>query len=364
MSSADQKTSTDGELVVERDRALVRIVLNRPKALNALNEHMKVAFAEALDSVAGGPEIYAVVISSTDPRAYCAGGDIRELTAVAKDNRMAARQSLAREYALNWQLDRYHKPSVALMDGIVMGSGAGISQYSTHRVAGDNYSFAMPETAVGFFPDVGIAKTLADMPDNIGIYLALTGRSIDRDDAHALDLVTHCVPAKSFNLICEGLAYAQPIDPLIEGLTEAAGAAAIDVHRATISATFGAHTVEEILHNLQRVGREIDGCRKWAEAVIDDLNQRSPTALKVSLRHVRECRGKTLRETLITDYRLGCQFLEGKDFYEGVRAVLIDKDNRPRWQPPSLAEIDDATVAAYFAHRGDDELDLPLLDDA
>ena len=364
MSSADQTNHTDNQLVVERDRALVRIILNRPKSLNALNDHMKASFAEALSTVADGPEIYAVAISSNDPRAYCAGGDIRELTRVARDDEAAARRSLAREYSLNWQLDRFHKPSIALMDGMVMGSGAGVSQYSTHRVAGENYSFAMPETAVGFFPDVGIAKTFADLPDNIGIYLALTGRSIGRNDAHALGLVTHCIPAKSFNLICEGLADAQPIDPLVEGVSEPAGAATIDAHRATISATFGAQTVEGILDNLQRVGRDIEGSKSWAETVIDELNQRSPMSLKVSLRHVRACRAKTLCETLKTDYRLGCQFLKDGDFYEGVRAVLIDKDNQPRWQPQSLAEIDDASVAAYFACRGDDELDLPIPDGA
>ena len=360
---ASQESKFGDQLVVERDRALVKIVLNWPKALNALNDNMKTAIAEALATVADGPETYAIAIRSTDARAFCAGGDIRELAGTAKLDLAMARGSLAVEYALNWQLECFHKPSIALMDGMVMGSGAGISQYTTHRVAGPNYSFAMPETAVGFFPDVGIAKTLADLPDNIGVYLALTGRRIDRNDALALGLVTHCIAAQSFDFICEGLADAQPIDPLVEGLAESPGPSSIEAQRATIAATFCARSVEAIIGNLELVGRGIEGSQEWAQSVLDDLARRSPTSLKVSLRHVLECRNKSLRETLMTDYRLGCRFLDGPDFYEGVRAVLVDKDNEPRWQPGALAEVDDATVAAYFAPMDGDELDLQIPDD-
>ena len=350
----------DDQLLVERDRALVKLLLNRPKALNALNGPMKSAFVNALANVAQGPEIYAIAIGSTDARAFCAGGDIREIASTAKQDMSAAKRLLADEYTLNWQFECFDKPSVALMDGMVMGSGAGISQYATHRVAGENYLFAMPETAVGFFPDVGIAKTLADLPDNVGIYLALTGRSIDRNDAYALGLVTHCIAAQSFDEICDGLADAQPIDPLIETRHVPPGSAAIDAHRATIAATFDAPTVEAIIDNLERVGKDIEGSPDWARGVLDDLAQRAPLSLKVSQRHVRECRTKDLRETLITDFRLGCRFLEGQDFYEGVRAVLIDKDNQPRWQPSSLDEAKDNDVAAYFAPMGDDELELAI----
>ena len=249
-NSAGHAGNTGDQLVVERDRALVTFIFNRPRALNALNDEMKAAIAEGLATVADGPEIYAIAFRSTDERAFCAGGDIREITRTAAHDLAAARQSLANEYTLNWRLECFHKPSVSLMDGMVMGSGAGIAQYTTHRVAGENYAFAMPETAVGFFPDVGVANKLAGLPDNIGIYLALTGRSIDRNDAYALGLVTHCVPAQSFDRISDGLADAQPIDPLIEALNEPPGTSALDAHRATIAATFGADSVEAIIANL------------------------------------------------------------------------------------------------------------------
>ncbi len=179
--------------------------------------------ADAFPRWSRDPEIYAVVIRSSSPRAFCAGGDVRELAEWGSKRRPEAIKSLAAEYALNWLLECFMKPTVSLMDGVVVGSGVGISLYGTHRVAGERYSFAMPETGIGLFPDVGVSWAFARMPDAIGMYLGLTGRAIGRADAYRLGLATHCIPASRFEEIRAGLADADPVDPLLDGRHEDPG---------------------------------------------------------------------------------------------------------------------------------------------
>ena len=348
-----------GGLRIERDRAAVHFILDRPRALNALNDHMKDELAEAIPNLARDPDIYVAILRSASPRAFCAGGDIRELTELGRRDLPAAKRSLANEYTLNWLLECFYKPSVALIDGMVMGSGVGITLYSTHRVAGDNYAFAMPETAVGLFPDVGVSCALAAMPDEVGTYLGLTGRTIGAADAYALGLITHCLPASEYDAVMSQLADAQPIDPLLDSRHQDPGPPPLERHRKDIAAAFAADTVEEIIERLRRRSAASTDVRDWLEAVIADLMARSPTSLKVTLRHLRAARGYDLRATLIADYRLGCRFLENADLYEGVRALLIDKDRQPSWKPGSLEEVTEEIVAQYFASLGDAELDLP-----
>src|SRR6185295_1889291 len=174
------------------------VTLSRPRALNALTTAMRARIAEAFAAWARDPRVYAAVIVSATDRAFCAGGDVREMAECGRRDAGEARLSLAAEYALNWQLDCFTKPTVSLIDGVVMGSGVGLTLYGTHRAAGENYQFAMPETGIGLFPDDGVGWAFARMPDEIGMYLALTGRAIGRADAYRLGLVTHCLPAASF----------------------------------------------------------------------------------------------------------------------------------------------------------------------
>lgn len=192
------------------------VTLGRPRALNALTTAMRAEMAAAFPKWARDPQIYCVVVRSTSPKAFSAGGDVRELTAWAREDMPRARKALAAEYGLNWLLECFSKPTISLIDGAVMGSGVGISLYGTHRVAGEKYKFAMPETAIGLFPDVGVAHALARMPDEVGVYLGLTGRAIGRADALALGLVTHCVPGESFDAITAALAEADPVDPVLD----------------------------------------------------------------------------------------------------------------------------------------------------
>ena len=185
-------TSQDAAISTNIEGAAGIVTLNRPRALNALTAAMRAQIAAAFAAWTRDPQVYAAVIVSATDRAFCAGGDVREMVELGKSRPEEARRSIAAEYALNWQLDCFTKPTVSLIDGMVMGSGVGITLYGTHRVAGERYRFAMPETGIGLFPDDGVSWAFARMPDEIGMYLALTGRAIGRADAYRLGLVTHC----------------------------------------------------------------------------------------------------------------------------------------------------------------------------
>lgn len=351
-------TAADGSgLEVSQEGALGLLTLSRPRVLNVLNSGMKERLAEAIPRFARDPQVYAVVIQSASEKAFCAGGDVRESVTLARSDIAAARATFRKEYELIWLLECFSKPTVALINGIVMGSGVGISAFATHRVAGGRYRFAMPETAIGLFPDVGIASILARMPHEIGIYLGLTGRTILRADALKLGLVTHCINESQFPEIRAGLSEAWPVDVLLDDRHEDPGAGELEAVTEVIAHCFAAATVEEIIDRLRAV---TGPHRVWAEGVIDDLNKRAPLSLKVTLRHIREARQLDLRQTLIADYRLACRFLDDPDFYEGVRAVLVEKDNAPRWQPPDLAGATDTRVGRYFTGDGSDLLELPL----
>ena len=344
------------ELFVERSGSLALITLNRPRALNALNIAMRRKLADSYPRFAREPTTYAVVIQSAGGKSFCAGGDVRELVQLGREDKAEARAACAEEYALNWLHECFSKPTISLIDGPVMGSGVGITQYGTHRVAGEGYRFAMPETAIGLFPDVGTAWVLSRLPDSIGMYLALTGRGIGRADAYALGLLTHCIPAQRFEEIKSALIETWPVDTLLDERHIDPGPRELAPHASHIARCFSGPSVEEILERLAR----IDGAdRDWAQAVIADLKARAPLSLKVTHRHVRDARAFDLRQTLQVDYRLACRFLDGHDFYEGVRAALIDKDGAPRWQPARLEDVTPAMVDDYFASMGADEMVLP-----
>jgi len=340
------------DILIAAHGAAGLVTLNRPAALNALTTAMRAAMADALPRWARSPEIYAVVIASACDRAFCVGGDVKETTGSRKAE---AVKSLAAEYSLNWQLECFTKPTVSLIDGIVVGSGVGISLYGTHRVAGERYRFAMPETGIGLFPDDGVSWAFARMPDEIGMYLALTGRAIGRADAYRLGLATHCIPAARFGEIAAALAAADTVDDLLDERHDDPGPGELETLRGTIARCFAADSVEGIMDRLRA---ERGASATWAEGVLGDLARRSPTSLKITLRHVRSAANLDLRGTLAQDFRLGCRCLDGHDFYEGVRAVLIDRDLAPKWQPARLEEVSEAMVDAYFAPLGPDELKL------
>jgi enoyl-CoA hydratase len=340
----------DETLKAEILGSLALVTLARPKALNALTEHMRATFSKHLWAFARDPQVYAVAIQSESPRAFSAGSDVREVTGAARRDLALGCKMFADEYALNWQCECFSKPTVPLINGMVMGGGVGITQYGTHRVAGENYSFAMPETLIGLFPDVGVCHVLARLPDQVGQYLGLTGRSIGRADAYALGLVTHCIDSSAFEAIKAALADTWPVDTILDDRNQDCGPGELAPYRAVIARCFSAPRVEDIL---ARLDAEEGQHRDWARAVAEDLRRRSPLSLKITHRHIREARARDLRETLVVDYRLAARILEANgDFHEGVRASLIDKDGAPRWSPARLEEVTDAMVDAYFAPLG------------
>lgn len=352
----EASTQPAGEILIETRGSCGVVTLNRPRALNALTIAMRRQLAEALPRFAREPQTYCVIMQSASEKAFSAGGDVREIVRLAAQDVGAARQAFKDEYALNWLHECFSKPTISLIDGAVMGSGVGISLFGTHRVAGERYKFAMPETAIGLFPDVGVAWTLSRMPNHIGMYLGLTGRTIGAADAFALGLLTHCIPAARFEEIKAALADTWPVDPLLDERHVDPGPGELADVEAVIAKCFSAPTVEEIIARLQAVeGDE----HEWAVGVIADLNARAPLSLKVTHRHIRDARALDLRQTLSIDYRLACRFLEGNDFREGVRAVLIDKDGNPRWNPHTLKDVSTDMVDDYFAPMGAEELVLP-----
>jgi enoyl-CoA hydratase len=343
------------KLRVERKGALVNFVLNRPNVLNAFDDDMRQILTDEIPRIARNADIYVVLLTSASAKAFCAGGDVRALAAEAKRDMVKTRQYFANEYQLDWQLDCFSKPAVSLIDGICMGSGAGLTSYNTHRVAGENYKWAMPETAIGLFPDVGVAHVLARMPWPMGLYLALTGRRVNRADAHWLGLATHCISSAHFGKITTLLSGAEPIDPLLDNLHEAQSAGPLQNEAAMIGDFFSGDSLDTIVEALRRA----EGATKaWADAALTTLMKCSPLSLKITYRHIREARALDLRQTLIQDYRLAWRCLEAPDFAEGVRAALIDKDNAPKWSPPSLDRVTPDMVQSYFAPLGEHELSL------
>ncbi len=350
-------TGAEGQdVTIEAIGSMALVTLDRTKALNALTAAMRAKLAEGLWSFARDPQVYAVVIQSAGGRAFSAGSDVREIMAAARIDRAQAARLFADEYALNWQWECFSKPTIPLIDGLVMGGGVGISLYGTHRVAGESYRFAMPETQIGLFPDVGTAHVFARLPGHMGAYLGLTGHTIGRADAFALGLVTHCIEKEQFEAIKAEIADTWPVDPALDGRHREPGPGELAPFAETIDRCFSGRTVEEIVERLEaEAGRASD----WARATAADLRRRSPTSLKITLRHIREAGARDLRETLIADYRLALRCLEGHDFAEGVRAAIIDKDGEPRWQPDRLEDVSQAIVDDYFAPAGAGELTLP-----
>ncbi len=364
MAALSTQTTTVSSLSTDRPAVAVAtrgascvITLDRGGALNALDAPMLATIKDAYARVARDPNIYVVVLKSADLKAFSAGGDVVAMSQAYQCDPTLVRGWLAAEYGLTWRHECFSKPTVALINGVVMGSGVGITAYATHRVAGERYRFAMPETAIGFFPDVGMAHVLVRLPHKIGLYLGLTGLPIGRADAYALGLITHCLKPETFADVEGALADAQPVDRVLDCAHQDPGPTELMAHADLIEACFAGERVEGIIAALRAT---VGASAAFATATADILAKRSPLALQVTLRHLREADALDLRQTLQVDYRLACRFLAAQDFHEGVRAALIDKDQAPRWVPAALADATTQRVDDYFASMPGDELNLPL----
>jgi enoyl-CoA hydratase len=263
------------------------------------------------------------------------------------------------EYALNAMIKSYRKPYVALIDGIVMGGGVGISVHGSHRVVGDRYTFAMPEVGIGFFPDVGATWFLPRMPGELGSYCALTGERFNAADGVAAKLATHRVSSSKFTELLEALCTAVPVDAVLAAFAEPIGDAPISANRSAIDWLFVGDRVEDILAALDReaVAGGVDA--KFAAAMATNIRTKSPMSLKLALAQVRAGGDMTFDACMRTEFRIVSRIIHGHDFYEGVRAVIVDKDNAPDWRPATLAAVTSADIARHFAPLAGEELVLP-----
>ncbi len=346
------------EVLLERRGSAGLIILNRPKALNALTLTMVRAMRQALDAWAVDPGVTRVVVTGAGGRAFCAGGDIRVLHDLGKAGRHAeALQFWREEYELNILIKRYPKPYVSLIDGIVMGGGVGVSINGSHVVAGEKFVFAMPEVGIGFFPDVGGTYFLPRIPGEIGAYFALTGERMKQGDALSTGLATHATASSRFEELREALCGRETVDLVLEGFAHASTVpATVTARRAAIDACFRFDTVEEVMAAL---GAAAEAGDAWCGETLATMRTKSPTSMKLALAQVRAGRSMDFEEAMKTEFRIVSRICHGHDFYEGVRAVIIDKDNAPRWQPAAVEAVTPAMVAAHFAPLGEGELVAP-----
>ena len=341
---------SDDEILFERRGAAGFVTLNRPKALNAVTHDMVRRLRAQLDAWAGDDAITRVVVTAAGERAFSAGGDIRALTDLGKAGKYdEALQFWRDEYALNAVIKNYGKPYVALIDGIVMGGGVGVSVHGSHRVAGDRFSFAMPEVGIGFFPDVGATWFLPRMPGEVGTYCALTGERFGIGDGLAAGVATHRIPTARFPALLDGLSGTVPVDALLAAFAGPADAGPIVQRKDTIDRLFKDDRVEDILAALDREAAFGRTDADWAGKTANTIRNKSPLSLKLALAQVRRGGSMDFATCIRTEFRIVSRVIHGHDFYEGVRAVIVDKDNKPQWQPRTLAEVSDAEVERHFA---------------
>lgn len=325
------------------------ITLDRPKALNALTLDMIRGIQSQLETWKEENAIHAVLVKSSSSKAFCAGGDIVSLYREGKDAPHKAYDFFKEEYHLNEYIYDYPKPYICLLDGITMGGGVGISLHGQYPVATENFNFAMPETGIGFFPDVGGSRILSNCHGAMGIYLGLTGKRIGVYDAIEAGLINYAIRSEDQDKFITSLIESDlskdadiSIKALIDKCALTSESSPLKENKSTINHVFNLSNLEEMMATLASVKSE------FAEKTLSILKQKSPTSLKVTLKQIVAGKGKSMSECMQMEYMIVKHFIRGHDFYEGVRALLIDKDKMPQWQPNTLTDVTDEAVARYF----------------
>ncbi len=352
-------TSSEPDILFERRGVAGHVILNRPHALNAVSHEMVCTLAQQLAEWESDPAVARVVVTARGGRAFSAGGDLRDLYELGRAGRFDAALAFFRaEYALNHRIKRYPKPYVALIDGIVMGGGVGISVHGSHRVAGDRFVFAMPEVGIGFFPDIGATWFLPRLPARVGTYCALTGERLDAADAVSAGIATHRIASRRFPEVMESLCSAGPVDALLGAFAQPARTGRILAGAAALDRLLGGNEIEEILSRLGAEAAANTPDAAFASAAVASIRTKSPTSLKIALAQMQRGGNLDFAECMRTEFRIVSRVMRGHDFYEGVRAVIIDKDQKPRWRPAALEAVTTAEVESYFAPLAS-ELELP-----
>ena len=344
----------EGDVIVRSERALRRITLNRPKALNALTLDMAVTMTEYLRSWATDPAVGVVLLDGAGERGLCAGGDIRALYDAAKSKSALPQQFWSTEYHLNVLIARYPKPVIAVMDGVVMGGGVGISAHASHRVVTKRSAVAMPEVGIGFFPDVGASFLLARAPGYVGTYLALTGDRMNAVDAIFCGFADVHVAAEKLAELSSALADCRAADDLrarLGGMSVAPIPGKLQAAQRWIDRCFDTNDIETIFERLQSTNLD------EARSALAAMGKASPTSLKVTLRNVRAALSfARVEESFRQDYRIALACIAGHDFIEGVRATIVDKDRNPKWHPDKIEDVTAEIVDRHFKSVGPLEL--------
>ncbi|MFC4351188.1 enoyl-CoA hydratase/isomerase family protein [Fodinicurvata halophila] len=351
----------DPDIRFERLGKVACVTLDRPKALNALTLGMIRAFQPVLEDWGKDPDVQAVVIRGSGPKAFCAGGDVRAVCEAGLEGGELTRIFFREEYILNRTIKRFPKPFIALPDGITMGGGMGLSVHGRYRVATEKTVMAMPETAIGFFPDVGGSYFLSRLPAPFGAYVALTGARLKAADALYLGLATHYMPSERLESVLEEFArldvseeepwhWDAKIAEILDTHSETPGAASLEAEHARIKRHFAHESIEGILDSLAAEDSD------WAREVRESLEQRSPTSLKITMEQIRRAADLDFDACMRMEYRMSQGCMAGHDFYEGIRAVLIDKDHAPDWRPSTVREVSPEIVQAHFESLGSLEL--------
>lgn len=335
-----------------RNGSIGLVVLKRTSVLNALSLAMLNAMSQQLMEWESAAHIKAVIIRSADTRAFSAGGDIRYVYERRLSDDATLLDYFRIEYQLDYRIHNYRKPFIALLDGITMGGGAGLSIHGSHRVATHRLVLAMPETGIGFYPDVGMTYVLSRLPHCIGHYIGLTGTRLSRADCLALGLVTHAVNAEVFPELIYALSDAsldedadETVSAIIDRFVEKDGVSPLWDHREEINTAFSKESIEDILHVLDRGS-------SWAQEVATIMRQKSPLSLKVTHEALRKAASMDFENCMEMEFALSVHFLEGDDFFEGIRAVVIDRDKSPKWKPATLKGVTTKMVANYFEPVG------------
>ncbi len=344
-----------GRVHIEEQAGLGVLVLDRPEALNALSHRMVQAISQALARWRHDPTIRLVLIKAVPGRAFCAGGDIRIVIETARRKGLAAAaRFFFDEYRMNWRIGTLGKPYVALLDGITMGGGVGISVHGTHRIATENTVFAMPETGIGFFPDVGGSFFLPRLPAPVGRYLGLTGARLDGATTTRLGIATRFVPSTALAGLEAELRAGAPIDRVLADHADEPAPGGLDT--AAIARHFAHDDLGRILGSLATEDSA------FARETLAVLRQKSPLSLAVTMVQLERGRSLDLAACLAMEYRMVHRFLAGGEFAEGVRALLVDKDKRPRWRHARIEDVPADEVEACFAALPDGELVLDWVD--
>jgi enoyl-CoA hydratase len=345
----------EAEARIERRGRAGFIVLDRPRALNALTLKMVRTISRALDDFEQDAAVSRVVIIGAGERAFCAGGDIRKLYELGRAGDHAAQLTFWREeYILNQRIKRYPKPYVALIDGVVMGGGVGVGMLGSHRVVSERCVFAMPEVGIGFFPDVGATWLLPRLPHRIGVFLAVTGLRADGGDLAALGMATSFTPSGSFPALAQALEGESPLEAILTRFQAPPPPAPLMVEAAAIESAFA--RLDDLAAIRASLAILAESGSPLATSALAAMAVKSPTSQAIVLRQMRLGGDLDFEAAMAMEYRIVSRICRGHDFYEGVRATIVDKDNRPHWRPGPGESPPAEDIDAYFAPLGDDEL--------